>query len=361
MVNEYRHNVPLAPFTTFGVGGAAQLFWEAKSEPEILRVFEDNHSDEVFVLGGGSNVLISDNGFDGVVLRMATKGIKTNEPVNGIVMVTAEAGEDWDEFVAFCVERDLAGIECLSGIPGLVGGTPIQNVGAYGQEVSETIKEVRVLERATSKILTIDAAECNFEYRKSIFNSVQKNRYVVLSVTFALTLGGSPKLGYADLKGLLSDPDPDLKSVRQGVMQIRKSKGMLVRQGGIDSNSAGSFFKNPVVTSAELEAIANNSVDLGITEFPEQMPRFKSGDDAFKIPAAWLIEKSGFPKGFVFGNAGISSKHSLALINRGGATAKELIELKALIQRTINKMFGLQLDPEPNFVGFSNAEENEDV
>ncbi len=361
MAIDYQKEVPLAPLTTFGVGGSARRFVEAHTDHEIAEVFGENEPNSIFVLGGGSNVLISDAGLDGIVLRMTTKGIETGETVDGVVQVSAAAGEDWDGFVSFCVERDLAGIECLSGIPGLVGGTPIQNVGAYGQEVSETIRDVRVLERSTSKISTISASDCEFEYRKSIFNTVEKDKFVVLSVTFELALGGRPKLDYADLKSLFPSNEPDLKAVRGGVRQIRESKGMLVRQGGIDANSAGSFFKNPVVTDVQLESIAESAVRLGLVTSAEQMPRFKSDSDKYKIPAAWIIEKSGFEKGFVFGNAGISGKHSLALINRGGARAREIIELKELIQETVKEKFGLELIPEPNLVGFGSGGVNHDV
>lgn len=342
--------------TTFKVGGNARYFVEAGDETVISGVFKNTPDPEIFVLGGGSNVLISDQGFGGTVLKIALKGIEFGSPNNGIVTVTAQAGEDWDDFVSLCVSKNLAGLECLSGIPGLVGGTPIQNVGAYGQEVSESIRSVRVLERSSGNVFEIVNQECGFEYRRSIFNSSQKDRYVVLSVVFDLIQNGEPKIAYADLRGLFDGTRPTLDKVREGVRRIRKSKGMLVRQGGTDSNSAGSFFKNPIVSKRRFDKVAESAVRLGFITGESEMPSYETGDGSFKIPAAWLIEKSGFYKGFEAGRAGISTTHSLALINRGGGTAAEIHELMDRIQGVIDANFGLRLVPEPNFVGFGTGE-----
>ncbi len=352
---DYQENVPLAPLTTFKVGGNARYFVEARDEETIAEVFSTSANSAVFVLGGGSNVLIADTGFDGVVVKVALKGMEFADENSGIVRVRVAAGEDWDEFVSVCVSKNLAGLECLSGIPGLVGGTPIQNVGAYGQEISETIVSVKVLERVTGNVFEIDKADCGFEYRKSIFNDIEKDRYVVLSVTLDLIKDGEPKIAYADLKNLFTGRTPDLAEVREGVRRIRASKGMLVRQGGTDANSAGSFFKNPEVSEGRLSKVAQTAVDLGYISEPSEMPRFETGDGLFKIPAAWLIEKSGFHKGFVAGRAGISTSHSLALINRGGATAREIHSLKSRIQNVIDEKFGIRLIPEPNFIGFEDG------
>lgn len=343
-----QENVPLAALTTFKIGGNARFFVEAENEQEIIKAFEfaDENDLEVFILGGGSNILIADEGFDGVVLKINSKGISFDEKSDGRFLVNVQAGEDWDEFVKICVEKNLAGIECLSGIPGLVGGTPIQNVGAYGQEVSETIFSVRVFDRKTKEILDLSNKDCKFAYRQSIFNTTHKNRFIVLSVIFNLTKNVEPKIVYADLKKHFGDKKPTLQETREVVRKIRESKGMLVRQGGLDANSAGSFFKNPIVNLEKFEKINK------IFGESEKVPSFGVDENSVKIPAAWLIEKSGFDKGFQLGNAGISTKHTLALTNRGNATAKDILRLKEEIQNKIKEKFGIELIPEPNFIGF---------
>lgn len=335
-------NVPLAPLTTLKIGGAARFFVRAESEREVTEAFRfaEQNGFKLFVLGGGSNVLIADEGFDGMVLQIALKGIEINENI-----VTAQAGEDWDEFCAFCVGRGLAGIECLSGIPGLVGGTPVQNVGAYGQEVSETILTVRAFDRKSGEFLELTNTDCRFAYRTSIFNSTDKNRFIVLAVTFRLFKNGAPKIVYKDLREFFDGREPTLQETRDAVRNIRAEKAMLVRQGGADANSAGSFFKNPVVSNAKFAEIADR---FGI----ENVPNFKANERSVKIPAAWLIEQSGFVKGYTRGSAGLSTRHTLALTNRGGASAKEILELKAEIQAKVFEQFGIELVPEPVFVGF---------
>ena len=335
-------NVPLAPLTTLKIGGAARFFVRAENEREVAEAFKfaNQHGFELFVLGGGSNVLIADEGFDGLVLQIALKGIEARENI-----VTARAGEDWDEFCEFCVARDLAGIECLSGIPGFVGGTPVQNVGAYGQEVSETILAVRVFDRKSGEILELTNADCRFSYRTSIFNSTDKNRFIVLAVTFKLIKNGAPKIVYKDLREFFARSEPGLSETRAAVRNIRAEKAMLVRQAGADANSAGSFFKNPVVSFAKFSEITDR---FGI----ENVPNFKADEQSVKIPAAWLIEQSGFHKGYTRGNAGLSTRHTLALTNRGGASAKEILALKAEIQAKVKEKFGIELTPEPVFVGF---------
>ncbi len=304
-----QEDVLLAPFTTFKIGGKARLFIEAKSDNEIIEAinFAEENALEIFILGGGSNILVADKGFDGLVLKIATKGISVSQPDEKITIVNAGAGEDWDEFVAFCVRKNLAGLECLTGIPGLVGGTPIQNVGAYGQEVSESIVSVRVYDRKTKQILELSNQDCGFEYRQSIFNTTQKDRFVVLSVVYSLTKNGAPKILYADLLNKFGKEKPTLKETREVVKEIRRSKGMLVRQGGLDSQSAGSFFKNPIIGKKRFLEIENTARDLNMIGENENVPSYKVNEQEVKVPAAWLIEQSGFRKGYKDGNAGLST------------------------------------------------------
>lgn len=349
-----QENIRLAPFTTFQIGGKARYFIEAETEKEIIEAlnFAVENDFKVFILGGGSNILVSDEGFDGLVLKIAVKGISFVNKDEKTVLVTAQAGEDWDEFVKICVGKNLAGVECLSGIPGLIGGTPIQNVGAYGQEVSETIASVRVFDRKSKQILELSNEECGFEYRTSIFNTTQKDRFVVLSVVYKLIKNGEPKIIYADLQKHFADKKPTLKETRKIVKEIRRSKGMLVRQGGLDSQSAGSFFKNPIVGNDkfdEIQQIAEKSKLIGENE---NVPAYKVDENNVKIPAAWLIEKSGFGKGYKLGNAGLSTCHTLALTNRGDGKAEDILHLKDEIQTKIKALFGIELMPEPNFIGF---------
>ena len=342
---EIAENFPLAALTTFKIGGKARFFARATNENEVVAAlnFAAENNLQVFILGGGSNVLIADEGFDGLVLQIALAGVSTFAEKDGTIYVTAQAGEDWDEFVEFCVEKNLQGVECLSGIPGFVGGTPVQNVGAYGQEVSETIVSVRVYDRKSKEIKDLTNAECGFSYRASIFNTTEKNRYVVLAVTYALSFGGESKIVYKDLQNYFANEKPTLRQTRKAVCEIRAAKAMLVRQGGADSNSAGSFFKNPIVSASKFAGIKKNA---------ENMPFYKVDDENVKIPAAWLIENAGFGKGYVKGNAGLSAKHTLALTNRGNATAAEIIDLMRKIQAKIKEKFDIELKPEPVFVGF---------
>ena len=335
-----QQNVSLAPLTTLRVGGPASFFVRAESESQVVDAFSYGEENDlkIFVLGGGSNILVSDKGFDGLVIQVALKGLE----VNGST-VTAGAGEDWDRFVEYCVGRNLAGLECLSGIPGFVGGTPVQNVGAYGQEVAESIVAVKCFDRADKKIIKLDNADCEFTYRTSIFNSSRRDRYVVLAVTYRLTDNGDPKIAYKDLKEHFSDRCPTLVETREAVLNIRRAKSMVIDPTDKNSQSAGSFFKNPIVDNAQFEKIAGERADV---------PHFAAGAGHTKIPAAWLIEQSGFSKGYRMGRAGISTKHSLALVNFGGASATEIIDLKDKIQSVVAEKFDILLQPEPVFVGF---------
>lgn len=345
-----RENVSLAPFTTLKIGGKARFFVSAETEKQIIEAinFAEDYDLDVFVLGGGSNVVIADSGFNGLVAQVNLKGREISAEKDETVSVTARAGEDWDEFVAFCVERNLQGIECLSGIPGFVGGAPIQNIGAYGQEVSETITKVRVFDRKTREILELTNADCGFEYRKSVFNKKEKNRFIVLAVTFALKKNAPPKIVYKDLQAFFNGKKPTLRETREAVCRIRAEKAMLVRQDGADSRSVGSFFKNPIVSNAEFEQIKEIAGKMGV----ENIPHFKADEQNVKIPAAWLIEKSGFEKGYTKGNAGLSTRHTLALTNHGNASAAEILKLKNEIQIKVRKSFNIELAVEPVLVGF---------
>jgi UDP-N-acetylmuramate dehydrogenase len=339
-----QENVPLAPLTTLKIGGSARFFVKAENETDVAEAiaFAERESLDLFVLGGGSNVLISDNGFDGLVLQVAPRGISRIDESDDDVTITAGAGEDWDPFVSFCVENDLAGIECLSGIPGFIGGTPVQNVGAYGQEVSETITSVRCFDRRTNEVVTLANHDCGFSYRTSIFNSTERDRYIVLSVSFGVRRKGEPKIVYKDLIEYFADKQSSLVAVREAVLKIRRSKSMVIDRDDPNARSAGSFFKNPVVDKGRFEELLS---------LHGSMPSFPFGDQV-KIPAAWLIENAGFCKGFALGSAGISSNHTLALINRGGASADDILELKQNIQDAVQAKFGIMLQPEPVFVGF---------
>ncbi len=341
-----RENIRLADYTTLKIGGAARFFVEAETETQIVEAFNfaANNEFDIFVLGGGSNVLIADEGFDGLVLRVALKGISDLRESGGDVSVTAQAGEDWDEFVEFCVGKNLAGIECLSGIPGLTGGTPVQNVGAYGQEVAETISAVRVFDRKSGEILELTNADCRFAYRTSIFNTTERSRFIVLAVTFVLKKNGAPKIVYKDLREFFGEGSPTLAETREAVIKIRSDKSMVINSQDINTKSVGSFFKNPIVSKEKFAEMCER--------FGETLPNYPFDENSSKIPAAWLIEQSGFQKGYRKGRAGLSTKHTLALINCGGATAKDILALKDEIQSKVKEKFDVELIPEPVFVGF---------
>ena len=354
-----QQNVPLAPLTTLQIGGPARFFAEARSEDEMLAAFSfaEQRSLPLFILGGGSNALIADEGFPGLVVHVALKGVTWRDEGDEVI-VTARAGEDWDELVSQCVERDLAGVECLSGIPGSVGGTPIQNVGAYGQEVSETITSVRVFDRLAGRFAEMSNKQCQFSYRASVFNTTARDRYVVTAVTYALKTHGEPAIRYPDLKSFFSNVStrPSLRLTREVVREIRARKAMLIAPGDPNCRSAGSFFKNPVVTSDTFTSIEEIAKGQNLIGAAEAVPSFPAGDGRVKVPAAWLIERAGFHKGYGRGRVGISSKHTLAIVNRGGATALEVIGLMKEIQERVAAKFGVPLTPEPVFVGFDPPE-----
>ncbi len=345
-----QEQVPLAPLTTLGVGGPARYLVETENEPDIREAlqFAAERGLAVFVLGGGSNLLVADTGFDGLVLKIHLRGVERVASGTAVIFHVA-AGEDWDAFVARAVEENCAGIECLSGIPGSVGATPVQNVGAYGQDVSETISEVESLDRQTMEVRTFSNSECGFGYRSSVFNTSQRDNFIILRVSFELRRGGSATVRYTDLQKYFGagDSQPSMRQVRDAVREIRRGKAMLLVPGDEDARSAGSFFKNPVVTLGELEELATRMKSRGLA-----MPSYPAGEGMRKLSAAWLVEQAGFAKGYARGAVGISNRHALAIVNRGGATAAEIVALKDEIQLRVLAEFGISLQPEPVFLGF---------
>ncbi len=347
---QFLEEVPLAPYTTFQIGGPARWFAEAVSEDDIAAgiTFAAERKLPLFILGGGSNLLVSDSGFSGLVLRIALRGITSTEE-SGRSIISAAAGEDWDGLVAYAVAAGLAGVECLSGIPGTVGGTPVQNVGAYGQEVSQTIVTVRAFDRKTLQFMDLPASDCGFSYRRSIFNSSQRDRYVVSRVHYALHQDAPASFVYADVARYFAARNvavPTLAEVRDAVRSIRAQKGMLLMTGDADCRSAGSFFKNPVVPASVVDSLARN---LGVDK--QSIPAYPAPQGEVKLSAAWLIERAGFAKGYALGNAGISSRHTLALINRGGASASEVTALRDQVIAAVAARFAVRLEPEPVWLG----------
>jgi UDP-N-acetylmuramate dehydrogenase len=359
---QIEENKSLAPLTTFRIGGAARWYVEALSEDDVVEAtrWAEKQRAPLLVLGGGSNLLVSDSGFNGLVLRIGLKGIRVfvNEnpkrELDDPRGYDVAAGEDWDQFVQRAVDDECAGIECLAGIPGTVGGTPVQNVGAYGQEVSTTIASVRALDLHEGVFRFFSNSDCEFAYRKSRFNAEERGRYIVTRVVFALRPGGAPEIKYNELKWALdavtpTGVQPTLAEVAAAVRRLRQNKGMLLVEGDPNCRSAGSFFKNPVVTASQAMDIA------AICD--KEPPRYPAGAggpsaDLVKIPAAWLIEQAGFTKGYRLGAAGISSRHTLALVNLGGATAQEILSLASQITDAVEGRFGIRLEREPVLVGF---------
>jgi UDP-N-acetylmuramate dehydrogenase len=342
---QLQENVPLAPLTTIRIGGPARFFFRARSVDDVLEALQwaRDHDQPIFFLGGGSNLLISDDGFPGLVVHLDLRGITVESENGAHAMVKVAAGEPWDRFVKFAVRREWAGIECLSGIPGSTGATPIQNVGAYGQDVSETVARVEALDRTTSRVVWLTNDECRFGYRSSLFKNIERERYVVLSVTFRLRRHGSATLKYPELQKYVEEHGTaldDLEGVRAAVIAIRKRKGMVLDPNDPDTRSDGSFFMNPVLTAEQYAAFAERAPDA---------PHFPSGEEV-KLSAAWLIEHAGFHKGFTHGNVGLSTKHTLAIVNRGKGTAAEVLELVRMIQEQVREKFGVELHPEPSFV-----------
>jgi len=356
---ELQEFVPLAPYTTLGIGGPARYFCRVTTPDELLEAvsFARSKGLPLFVLGGGSNLLVSDAGFSGLVIQLVAEptfhingGYKDSVPTKTSLLYRVSAGVDWDAFVLRVATAGISGVECTAGIPGLVGGSPIQNIGAYGQEVATSILFVDALDLETLKFVTLPAAACQFGYRRSIFNTSHRNRYIITAVTFHFDLDATPKLTYADLVSHFADAAAAPKPIEiyHAVREIRHRKGMLLVEGEQDCRSAGSFFKNPIVAAASVAQIAQtlHLEAAGVPHWP-----VGDGSSQIKLPAAWLLEQAGFHKGFVLGRAGISSRHTLALINRDHATAADIIALRDLIQREVEARFGIVLEQEPVQLG----------
>jgi len=342
-----REGVPLAPLTTLGVGGAARWFVAASDEATVLaaNAWARARGVALRVLGGGSNLLVADGGVDALVVHVGLRGLTTRE-AGGALELTAAAGEPWDGLVRHAVEHGWAGLECLSGIPGLVGATPIQNVGAYGQEVSDTVAAVRALDTQSGEIATLPAGRCGFAYRDSVFKREAPGRWVVLAVTYRLRPAGTPTLGYADVAGQLARQgaaSPTLADVRAAVLTIRRGKSMVLDDPA-DPNrrSCGSFFLNPILDAAAADAVAARAGDAA-------MPRWPQPDGRVKLSAAWLIEHAGFTRGERAGPVGLSSRHTLAIVAHDGAQATDVLAFARRLQDAVEGRFGVRLTPEPVF------------
>jgi UDP-N-acetylmuramate dehydrogenase len=340
----WRHGVELAGLTTLRIGGPAGHYCEADSEQTLIAAIQDaqGHGEDLLVLGGGSNLVVSDEGFPGSVVRVGLKGLTIRDG-----LVSAAAGEVWDEVVARSVAEGLAGLECLSGIPGLVGATPIQNVGAYGQDVSQSVVMVEAYDRVGRGMAVLDRADCAFSYRHSRFKG--EARYVVTSVHFQLEdLGGlSRPVMFRDVAqalGIEVGDQAPLERVREAVLAQRRRRGMLLDEADHDTWSAGSFFTNPILTPDQYAEFERRADGRGPTPYTEP-------DGRVKISAAWLIEHAGFAKGYGSGPVTLSTKHTLALTNRGGASAAELLKLAAEVRDGVAARFGVTLVPEPVFAG----------
>jgi UDP-N-acetylmuramate dehydrogenase len=341
-------NVALAPLTTFGIGGPARYFIDATDEDTIRESirFAGERDLSLFILGGGSNLLVADAGFAGLVVKVSIAGVEWERDRQRTI-VRAGAGEQWDRLVASAVERGLAGIECLSGIPGSVGGTPVQNVGAYGQEVSDVLVNVRAYDRQADSIVDLSPAECQFTYRSSLFNRGGRDRYVVLKVTYALSHEATSSIRYPELQhefdGMTAPPA--IGAVRDAVRRIRGRKAMLLVEGDPDCRSAGSFFKNPILTEQQFAEIQSRTA--------LDVPRYPASSGKVKTAAAWLIEQAGFCKGYSIGPVGLSTRHTLAVVNKGGATADDVLRLAREIRIRVFDRFGVELVEEPVLVGFA--------
>ena len=350
-----RTDAPLAPLTTLRLGGPADRLVTVTDEEELVDAVRDADAagERLLLLAGGSNLVIADAGFPGLVVRVATRGIDQAPARDGRVRVTVQAGEPWDGVVAAAVVAGLAGIECLSGIPGSTGATPIQNVGAYGQDVSATVTAVRVLDRRTGAVEELPPEACGFAYRSSAFRG--RDTHVVLAVTFSLARAAAAEpVRYAELARALDvevGASAPLDEVREAVLRLRRGKGMVIDPDDPDSVSAGSFFTNPILAAEDFEALERRAAErFGAAVRP---PRFPEPDGRVKTSAAWMIERAGFSKGYGEGAIGISAKHALALVNRGGGTTAELVALAREIAGGVRDTLGVELQPEPTLVGVS--------
>jgi UDP-N-acetylmuramate dehydrogenase len=346
---QLREHVPLAPYTTLGLGGKARYFIECGSEDEVRAAlsYAAERRLPVYVLGGGSNVVFLDSGFPGLVLHITIGGMELRDAPTP--EVRAGAGVDWDTLAQGVVQRGWSGVECLSGIPGTVGGTPIQNVGAYGQEIAETLVSVACLDRTTLERRTFTARDCAFGYRDSRFKRADRGRYVVLEVTLRLARDQRPRIRYSELQRAVAHlggletvaPGEAVRLVREAVLALRRSKSMVLDPADPNTHSAGSFFTNPVLSAA---------VFADLEKRWKNIPSFPA-DGGVKVPAAWLVEQAGFPKGYrgTGGGAGVSTRHALALVNLGGTSA-DLLALAEEVRAGVEKQFGIRLAYEPEVV-----------
>jgi UDP-N-acetylmuramate dehydrogenase len=345
---EPSENEPLDPLLNLRTGGPARWFYRAHDEAELQAALRwaEERTIPVAILGGGSNLICADEGYPGLVIALAMRGITWGPSRDGKVMVTAAAAEPWDAFVRQCCDRRLAGLECLSGVPGTVGATPIQNVGAYGQEVAQTIASVRCLERASGESVVLSNQQCGFAYRHSRFKAEDRDRFVVLSVDFELREAGAPLIAYPELQRRLAPAGskPDLDTVRQSVLELRAAKSMLLDPNDPNGRNCGSFFVNPVLDAEQWS-------HLRAVTAPEEPPHYPQADGRIKVPAAWLIERAGFTKGHRDGNVGISTKHSLCLVAHQGATTSELLSFAHHVRDTVQERLGVVLVPEPVLLG----------
>jgi UDP-N-acetylmuramate dehydrogenase len=357
-----QENVPLAPLSTLGVGGPARFYARAADGDavEAGAAWAEERAVPLLALGGGSNMVIADEGYPGLVLHVLPEGLETRW-LDGEVHVRAGAGVNWDDLVATATGQGWAGIECLSGIPGRVGATPIQNVGAYGQDVSETITSVEAFDVVARRPVTLSNMECGFGYRSSRFKGVDRNRYIILAVEFHLLPGGPPAVRYPDLRRHLAERGvaaPSLAQVRQAVIEVRRRKSMVLDPADPNARSVGSFFMNPVV-SGETSAAVQEAAERMKAPGADAMPRWPVAGGGVKLSAAWLIERAGFRRGYRKGNAAISENHPLAIVNRGGATAREVVALAREIRDRVRAAFGVALVPEPVFVNIALGETGE--
>ena len=346
-----REQEPLAQHTTLGLGGPARYFHECTTEAELREAltWARERRLRVQIMGGGSNLVVVDAGFPGLVLKLAIGGIALRETTQGVEL-TAAAGVEWDALVRQVVERGWTGIECLSGIPGTVGATPIQNVGAYGQEIAETLVSVRCLERAGLTEVVFPRDQCEFAYRSSRFKSRDHDHYIVLDITLRLYRDRLPQLRYAELAQAVRHhgelerlaPADAVSVVRNTVLELRRRKSMVLDPTDPNGRSVGSFFMNPVLSADAFDRLVHR---WGAAGEGDGSPTFPA-DGRVKVPAAWLIEHAGFGRGYRRGGVGISTRHALALVNHGGTTA-ELLALAEAIERAVYERFGVRLEREP--------------
>jgi UDP-N-acetylmuramate dehydrogenase len=333
----------LADLTSLKMGGRAGLFVRADTVEDLIEALRmaRGSEKEVMVLGGGSSVVISDEGFAEMVIQPAWEGVRVVNETEDAVEAEVGAGKSWDECVSEAVAKEWQGFECLSGIPGQTGAGLIQNIGAYGQEIGNTVKEVHCLNKETLQTEKLSNQACDFSYRDSVFK--KRRELIITRVVFVLKKGTPPEIKYKSLQEAFKDKQPSLEEVRKKVIEIRASKSMVLDPEDPNTKSVGSFFINPIIGGEKLADLKEKTQD--------QMPYWEVTEDKFKIPAAWLIENSGFNKGYEYKNVGISSKHCLALINRGGGTSKELLELANIIQEGVLDKYGISLSIEPTLVG----------